>query len=165
MFSDIKQLLTIRQVVEHYQGSSKRNKVVCPFHADKTPSLHIYDKTQTYQCFVCRAGGDLINFVARLHNCNNLESAKILNQDFHLGLDLQTHKIDKKKVEEAKKQHEIQEQQRKAKLNQYFQTLAEYEYWRQIKEALTPIRGYPPLKGYAIACNELQLIEFKLDRT
>lgn len=38
---------------------------VCPFHGDTRPSLVVYPATQSYYCFGCGAGGDVIDFVAR----------------------------------------------------------------------------------------------------
>lgn len=44
-----------------------RLTVVCPFHGDMRPSLIVYPATQSYYCFSCGAGGDVIDFVARLN--------------------------------------------------------------------------------------------------
>ncbi len=44
--------------------SGSNLKGVCPFHDDTRPSLLVRPSTQTYKCFVCGAGGDVINFVA-----------------------------------------------------------------------------------------------------
>jgi len=37
----------------------------CPFHPDREPSFSVYPETQSYFCFGCSAGGDVIDFVAR----------------------------------------------------------------------------------------------------
>lgn len=41
---------------------------ICPFHAEKSPSLHVVDRPgeQYYRCFGCGARGDVIDFVSRL---------------------------------------------------------------------------------------------------
>lgn len=38
-----------------------RPVVKCPLHGEDTPSLRWYDDTNTFYCFGCRAGGDVIN--------------------------------------------------------------------------------------------------------
>jgi DNA primase len=46
---------------------AKRRMFNCPFHADKTPSLHVYPDGY-YRCFGCDFHGDIYDFIARLHN-------------------------------------------------------------------------------------------------
>ena len=40
---------------------NRRGYCLCPFHAEKTPSMHIMEKG--YYCFGCGEGGDHIKFV------------------------------------------------------------------------------------------------------
>lgn len=51
---------------------------VCPFHGDTRPSLVIYPATQSYYCFGCGAGGDVIDFVARLNKVGFKEAVALL---------------------------------------------------------------------------------------
>jgi len=64
---EIKQQLAINTVLEHYGIKADKNgRANCPFHEDKTPSLQIYHKSNTYCCFSsnCTAGtGDQIQFI------------------------------------------------------------------------------------------------------
>ena len=75
---EIKQQLTINQVLQHYGLKPDKNqRLVCPFHPDKTPSLQIYPATNTYCCFSsnCKAGtGDQIQFIELKENCNKHEA-------------------------------------------------------------------------------------------
>jgi DNA primase len=75
---DIKQQLTINQVLQHYNlKPDKNSRLLCPFHPDKTPSLQIYPATNTYCCFSsnCNAGtGDTIQFIQLKENCNKHEA-------------------------------------------------------------------------------------------
>ena len=50
----------------------------CPFHRDGRPSLVVYPENESYFCFGCSAGGDVIDFVARLHGVGFKEAAAML---------------------------------------------------------------------------------------
>jgi len=47
----------------HLKKNGKSLLGICPFHADKTPSLSINTKENLWQCFGCGAAGDVIRFV------------------------------------------------------------------------------------------------------
>ncbi len=76
--SEIKSRLPITQVITHYGYKLDRNnRMLCPWHKDKTPSLQIYPKTNTWTCFSskCSAGsGDQIEFVQREAQCSKHEA-------------------------------------------------------------------------------------------
>ncbi len=67
---DIKQQLTLAQVLDHYNlKPDKHLRLNCPFHDDKKPSLQVYYKTQSWTCFSsnCNAGsGDAIEFCVKM---------------------------------------------------------------------------------------------------
>ena len=77
---DIKQQLSINQVLQHYNlKPDKNDRLNCPFHPDKNPSLQVYPKTNTYCCFSsnCKAGtGDQIQFIELKESCNKHEALK-----------------------------------------------------------------------------------------
>lgn len=52
----------------------------CPFHSEKTPSCHIYADNQSFYCFGCGAGGDVITFIRRIENLDYIEGVKFLAQ-------------------------------------------------------------------------------------
>jgi DNA primase len=47
----------------------------CPLHRDARPSLVVYPHSQSYFCFGCGAGGDVIDFVARINGLSFKEAA------------------------------------------------------------------------------------------
>jgi len=51
---------------------------VCPFHGDTRPSLIVYPANRSYYCFGCGAGGDVIDFVSRLHRVDFREAVALL---------------------------------------------------------------------------------------
>ena len=84
---EIKSRLTMREVAEMYGFKVGRlNKICCPFHSDKRPSLFLYPGKRGWFCFVCNTGGSVIDFVMRLFALNFLDACRKLNEDFHLGI-------------------------------------------------------------------------------
>lgn len=67
--AEIKAQLTINQVLDHYGlKADKNNRLCCPFHDDKTPSMQVYPETNTVHCFSsnCKLHGkaiDVIDFI------------------------------------------------------------------------------------------------------
>ena len=62
----VKSALNIVNVVETFTNLQKAGinfKGICPFHNDSHPSMVVSPAKQTYHCFVCGAGGDVIEFV------------------------------------------------------------------------------------------------------
>jgi DNA primase len=66
---EIKQNLTLATILHHYGlKPDKNNRLQCPFHEDKTPSMQVYYKTHTAYCFSsnCKTHGkslDVIDFI------------------------------------------------------------------------------------------------------
>jgi DNA primase len=79
---EIKQRLSLFKVLHHYGlKPDKNDMLVCPFHEDKSPSLKIYTKTNTFHCFGCGATGDGIQFIelfSKLSKHEAIEKAKTL---------------------------------------------------------------------------------------
>lgn len=51
---------------------------LCPFHNEKTPSFVVYPDTQSFYCFGCGAGGEIISFTRRIENIDFVEAVKSL---------------------------------------------------------------------------------------
>jgi DNA primase catalytic core len=75
---EIKGVLSMGAVLGHYGlKPDKHDRLHCPFHPDKTPSLQVYPKTNTYCCFSsnCTAGtGDAIQFIQLMEKCSKHEA-------------------------------------------------------------------------------------------
>src|SRR6056297_2440218 len=76
--SEIKQQLSILEVLRQYGLSPDRNnRLKCPFHDDKTPSMQVYPKTGTWTCFSgnCSAGGgDQVDFIMKYEKITKHEA-------------------------------------------------------------------------------------------
>lgn len=51
---------------------------LCPFHSEKTPSFTVFTDTNSYHCFGCGAGGDVITFVMAAENLDYLGALEFL---------------------------------------------------------------------------------------
>jgi len=80
--SEIKQRLSLATVLQHYGlKPDKSQRLHCPFHDDRTPSMQIYYKTHTAYCFSsnCKTHGrslDVIDFIMYKENCSKHEALK-----------------------------------------------------------------------------------------
>jgi len=90
--SEIKSRLSLVEVISHYNLTpDKNNRLLCPWHNDKTPSLQIYPKTNTWTCFStnCNAGsGDQIDFIMKYEKISKHEA--IMRAKEMLGVQTQT---------------------------------------------------------------------------
>ena len=51
---------------------------LCPFHSERTPSLHVNDATGLYHCFGCGAGGDAIRFIMASEGVGFTDALRLL---------------------------------------------------------------------------------------
>ncbi|MDE5770277.1 MAG: DNA primase [Ruminococcus sp.] len=73
----------IETVIGSYVNIQKRGRnylCSCPFHSEKTPSCTVFTDTQTFHCFGCGAGGDVITFIMKIENLDFMEALKLLAQ-------------------------------------------------------------------------------------
>ena len=78
---ELLQRIDIVDVAQGYMQLRHRGRTytgLCPFHNEKTPSFHIYPETQSFYCFGCGAGGDVISFVKKINNLDYPEAVKLL---------------------------------------------------------------------------------------
>ena len=79
----------IEDVISTYVSLRKRGSTsigLCPFHNEKTPSFTVYNDTQSFYCFGCGAGGDVVTFVKRIENLDYMDAIKMLAQRAGLNM-------------------------------------------------------------------------------
>lgn len=81
----IKTTVDLKALVEAKGIKLKKNGKgffgLCPFHADKTPSLSVNPATNLWQCFGCGAGGDVIRFVELFDQVDFKQAVKRLSDN------------------------------------------------------------------------------------
>lgn len=73
----------IETVISSYIQIKRRGRNYvcnCPFHSEKTPSFTVFPDTQSFYCFGCGAGGDVITFIMKSENLDFMEAVKLLAQ-------------------------------------------------------------------------------------
>lgn len=81
IIEDIRYRCDIEDVISSYIALKKAGtnlKGLCPFHSEKTPSFVVYKDTQSFYCFGCGAGGDVISFIMRQENLDYVSAVEFL---------------------------------------------------------------------------------------
>ena len=78
---EIKAKLDIVPLMSEYVQMKKTGAsfmVVCPFHHEKTPSLHVSPDKQMWYCHGCGEGGDIFGFIMRMEGLDFLDTLRFL---------------------------------------------------------------------------------------
>ncbi|MBQ8525016.1 MAG: DNA primase [Clostridia bacterium] len=81
IIEDIRYRCDIEDVISSYVSLKRAGsnvKGLCPFHSEKTPSFVVYKDTQSFYCFGCGAGGDVISFIMRQENLDYVSAVEFL---------------------------------------------------------------------------------------
>ncbi len=71
----------IESVISGYIELKRRGRNLvglCPFHNEKTPSFTVYPETNSFFCFGCGMGGDVIGFVRNIEHLDYIDAVKLL---------------------------------------------------------------------------------------
>ncbi len=62
----------------------------CPFHSERTPSCTVFLSEQSFYCFGCGVGGDVISFIRKIENLGYVEALEYLAKRAGINLVLDT---------------------------------------------------------------------------
>ena len=111
-------------------------KACCPFHNEKTPSFTVYERSESFYCFGCGAGGDVVSFIMKADNVDYATAIELLAK--RAGLTVPESGYNK---ETADKRRRILDANREAA--KYFHTQLISGKYRQASEYVTS-RGLDP---------------------
>lgn len=63
--------LPILEIAKRYNLTIRRNKSKCPFHKEKEASLVFYPFTNSFYCWGCKVGGDVITLIQKMETLKN----------------------------------------------------------------------------------------------
>lgn len=78
---ELKYRSDIEQIVSRYTNlkrSGRNLSGLCPFHSEKTPSFVVYPENNSFYCFGCGAGGDVVTFVRMAEHLEYIEALRFL---------------------------------------------------------------------------------------
>ncbi|MCX6810022.1 MAG: DNA primase [Candidatus Berkelbacteria bacterium] len=87
---EIKKRLDIVEFIGQYLQLKKvgiNHSACCPFHSEKTPSFMVSPERQTFKCFGCSEGGDVITFFMKIENYTFPEALRILGERVGVQVD------------------------------------------------------------------------------
>ncbi len=71
----------IEEVISSYvvlKRTGSTLKGLCPFHNERTPSFTVYPNTNSFYCYGCQSGGDVVTFIKTAENLDYIEAVKLL---------------------------------------------------------------------------------------
>lgn len=89
IIAEVKSRNRLEDVLRSYGVElDSRNKALCPFHSEKTPSFSVKPDEQIFTCFgKCNFTGDVFTFVERKEGVSRLEAIKILADRVGIKID------------------------------------------------------------------------------
>ena len=78
---ELRQRADIETTISSYVNLKRAGRIskgLCPFHGEKTPSFTVYPDTQSYYCFGCGNGGDVITFIKNIENLDYIDAVRFL---------------------------------------------------------------------------------------
>jgi len=79
----IKERISIETVLNYYGYSLERdNKMLCPFHDEKTPSMSVDTEINLFNCFGCGESGTVIDFVMKKESLSIPDAVSFLAGSF-----------------------------------------------------------------------------------
>ncbi len=81
VIEEIKERTPIEDVVARYVTLKRAGSNLtanCPFHSERTPSFVVFPATQSFYCFGCGAGGDVVSFLMRIENLEYVDALRQL---------------------------------------------------------------------------------------
>lgn len=138
--SDIAAGVDIADVIGMFVSLKKQGHEyvgLCPFHADRTPSLTVaprLGKSGRFHCFPCGADGDVVDFVRKIKGCDMRTAVRfLLGKDALEFVDEDRARLRKEREAKQRQEDEKAEKRRRAAL----------EMWKERKPAAgSPVEAY-----------------------
>lgn len=161
-FENIRSQVDIEDIAIHLMGRPERGMFKYP--DEKTASLKIYPKTQSFYDFGRNTGGDCIRLWSHVRGCDNWTSLQEICALYGISTDLNT--ADGKSIAgRIKAQEMAQKERRQAEKRKWEQCVKEVERlqeWRKLCQNLLDSGHLPPFCDVRSWCySEIQIADHK----
>lgn len=113
LIDEVKSKNDIVDIIGSYISLNDKNKALCPFHNDHSPSFSVHPDKQIYKCFSCGESGNVVTFVEKFLGISFQEAVKLLADRAGIKLDINV----PKKTNRYDKYYEITDT-----VNKYFKS-------------------------------------------
>lgn len=89
--AELKEKNNIEEIISQYVDIKRQGRNlmgVCPFHAERTPSFCVYPSSNSFYCFGCGAGGDVITFLRLVEHWDYIETVKYLCEKVGMNFEI-----------------------------------------------------------------------------
>lgn len=150
--------LDIEEFISGYvslKRAGRLSKGLCPFHSEKTPSFTVYPDSQSFYCFGCGKGGDIITFTRDIENLDYIDAVRFLAD--RAGLPMPDEEYDDTLSKKRKRMYEINKEAARFFYKELMSPKGEegLSYWTEVRQ-LTPHTikhfglGYAPDDWHAL---------------
>jgi hypothetical protein len=113
---EIKERVSVRDVLQQHGIKVRRNMCSCPFHKDVNPSMAVYEKS--VYCFSCHFSGDVFTLTQALDNCSFKEAFLSLGGEYKHSKYADFYREIKAALPKSKPKQEIPENETHAEMIQ-----------------------------------------------
>lgn len=163
IFNEIKESLTMKQVMEHFGYSVNRSGFIhSPFKEERTASCKCYERS--FYDFSSGTGGDCVRFASLVLGKDNWQAAKYLCEVFSLPIPLSDTAAYREAIERRQREQQRQEERQQEFKAALFGEIDSLKRWTDIYRTAIEKQLYEPFSDmWAYCTNELQVAEYKLD--
>jgi DNA primase len=87
---NVRNLSSIEELFSDYAKVKRKGSdvfVVCPFHSEKTPSLHVEPERGVFYCHGCGASGDIFTIPMKLEGLGFIDAVQYVADRFNINVD------------------------------------------------------------------------------
>jgi len=141
--TNVRSSIRMKDLAEMYGYKVTRSGFMkCPFHSDHSPSMKIYGGTRGYYCFVCNAGGDVIDFVRRHDGLDFEPAVRRLAQMFNIPVSDGNRELsdaDKRRLIEQKERREASQKAEEARIRRMGELSDEIQWLEHLRATFEPM--------------------------